>query len=171
MGSGDGFRVGDRKVGHEAAELARNGEGADHNLQELGELIRDERIRRLGALERAAAAGDINHNTWRRIERGRSVRPISYSGIDRAFGVPEGSTLAAAASAEGRARLAREIAASAPELRDPLIDVLAELRDLRREVRELGAQVHELRAERGHSELEELVAVGPVPLIPERIRP
>jgi hypothetical protein len=122
-------------------------EATDRDLRELGLLIRNERVKRLGAIERASELGAMNHNTWRRIERGNHVRSGSYEGIDRAFGLPLGTTLAASTGAEGRRHMAQEIAriadlrASTP-VSDNLLTALHEIRD---EIRQLAADVRELQ--------------------------
>lgn len=140
----------------------------DKNLKELGDLIQQERVRRIGALERAAEAGGVNHNTWRRMERGLPVRSGSYDAVDRAFDLPIGTTRNAVLGGAGFSRLVREflrtraaarqdaaeeVTAAGPTVHDSLDEILSAVLALPddafqpQETRELLEVLQELRSE------------------------
>lgn len=143
---------------------------SDQHLRALGHLIRQERVKRYSSMERAAEAGGLDQRTWRRIERGESVRFGSYEGIDRAFALEPGTTLGATGDAEQRAKLSRDLVATRPASspRGSTEELLDEIRGLRRDIQLLAEAVRDMAERQGEAsaELENgLVAVDQLALI------
>jgi transcriptional regulator with XRE-family HTH domain len=65
----------------------------DRYLQQLGEVIQQERIGMGLTAEQAARSAEVAYKTWLRIESGEPVRNMTWSGVDRLFDLDEGTTL------------------------------------------------------------------------------
>lgn len=59
---------------------------SSHDLGELANLVRLNRLNRGLSIDDAANSAGMSPVTWTRVERGQSVRGLTYAGVENVFG-------------------------------------------------------------------------------------
>lgn len=60
-------------------------------FRDAGLIIQEERFQRGFSAEQAAKKAKVAYKTWLRIESGKPVRPLTWNGVDRLFGLAPGT--------------------------------------------------------------------------------